>query len=57
MKKPITVGKALCVECKKDAKIYYNGSWYCSIKSDIGTFNMSGYCKNTNTVIDKKGKH
>ena len=50
------VGPAVCCECGEDAKINDSGKWYCAIKSELGIFNIRGYCKKANTVTDKKGK-
>jgi hypothetical protein len=43
----IKAGKALCHKCKQPAKLYYEKKWWCSVESDMGTFNMKGHCKNT----------
>jgi transposase len=37
---------AKCNVCKKTAKIWYQGKWWCSIVEDFGQFNLKGYCKN-----------
>lgn len=38
------VGPAVCCECGSDAKINHGGKWYCGIESDMGVFNISGFC-------------
>jgi hypothetical protein len=38
------VGPAVCCKCGEDAKINHGGKWYCSIESDMGVFNIKGYC-------------
>ena len=38
------VGPANCCKCGGDAKINHGGDWYCSIESDMGVFNIKGYC-------------
>ena len=45
------VGPAVCCECGKDAKINQGGKWYCSIESDMGVMNISGFC-----IKKRKGK-
>ena len=35
----------LCSVCNKYACYYDGKKWWCSIQSDMGTFNMKGYCK------------
>ena len=42
----IKVGKAVCHKCKQNAKLYHAKKWWCSVESDMGTFNIKGYCKN-----------
>lgn len=37
---------AKCNVCKKTAKIWYQGKWWCSVVEDFGQFNLKGYCKN-----------
>ena len=43
--KPIKINNPVCNVCKKPAKINSDGNWWCSVKSDLGEFNMSGFCK------------
>tara|TARA_R100001480_G_scaffold78207_1_gene87977 strand:+ start:282 stop:476 length:195 start_codon:yes stop_codon:yes gene_type:complete len=53
------VGPAVCCVCGEDAKINHGGKWYCSIESDMGVFNIKGFCaternaKKSNTVTKK----
>lgn len=37
---------AKCNVCKKTAKIWYQGKWWCSVVEDFGQFNLKGHCKN-----------
>ena len=39
------VGPAVCCVCGKDAKINDSGKWYCGMESEMGIFNIKGYCK------------
>ena len=39
------VGPAVCCKCGADAKINHGGKWYCSIQSDMGVFNIKGFCR------------
>lgn len=48
------VGKAICSQCKEQAKLYYNKKWWCAVESSIGTFNMTGYCKKKGKDVSKK---
>jgi len=42
--------KRLCHVCKKYA-CYHDGEvWWCGILSDMGSFNMSGYCKSKKEI-------
>jgi len=45
------VGPAVCCKCGSDAKINHGGKWYCSIESDMGVMNISGYC-----IKERKGQ-
>ncbi len=38
------VGPAVCCECGDDAKINDSGKWYCGMESELGIFNIKGYC-------------
>ena len=40
----LKVGKAICHKCKEPAK-FHNGRWWCGHKSEMGTYNIVGYCK------------
>ena len=40
----LKVGKAICHKCKEPAK-FYQGKWYCGHKTEMGTYNIVGYCK------------
>lgn len=40
----VNPGKAICNECNKEA-FFYNGKWWCAVVSDIGSFNLTGTCK------------
>ena len=42
----INTKKTICCKCSKRARLYYKKKWWCSIESDFGTMNMTGYCKN-----------
>ena len=42
--KVVSPGKAICNECNKEA-FFYNGQWWCAVISDIGSFNLTGTCK------------
>jgi hypothetical protein len=44
IKEDKTVGPAICCKCGSDAKINHGGKWYCGIESDMGVFNISGFC-------------
>ena len=43
--KPIKINNPKCNVCKKNAKINSDGKWWCSIKSEMGEFNLLGFCK------------
>jgi hypothetical protein len=43
--KPIKINNPICNVCKKPAKIYSGGKWWCSVSVDMGEFNSSGFCK------------
>jgi hypothetical protein len=43
--KPIKINNPLCNVCKKPAKIYFDKKWWCKVSSDIGEFNLKGFCK------------
>tara|TARA_R110000822_G_scaffold39297_3_gene108038 strand:+ start:677 stop:844 length:168 start_codon:yes stop_codon:yes gene_type:complete len=36
----------LCSACGDEAKIYYMKKWWCTTHTDLGEFNIKGYCKN-----------
>lgn len=36
----------LCHVCGKYACYHDGKQWWCSIQSDMGIFNMKGYCRN-----------
>jgi len=38
-------GKAVCNQCKQDA-FFFNGKWWCAVLSKMGSFNLTGTCKN-----------
>ena len=40
----LKVGKAICHKCGDSAK-FYQGKWWCGYKSEMGTYNIVGYCK------------
>jgi len=40
----LKVGKAICHKCGDPAK-FHNGKWWCGYKSEMGTYNIVGYCK------------
>ena len=42
----VKIGKAVCHKCKQDAKFYCRGKWYCAYTTEMGNFNLVGYCKN-----------
>jgi hypothetical protein len=48
----IKVGKALCQTISANntlnfIKQHAKKKWWCAVESDMGTFNIKGYCKNT----------
>jgi hypothetical protein len=43
--KPIKINNPVCSVCKKPAKIYSDNKWWCSVGSDMGEFNLLGFCK------------
>ena len=40
----LKVGKAICHKCGDSAK-FHNGKWWCGYRSEMGTYNIVGYCK------------
>ena len=51
IKEDTKVGPASCCKCGSDAKINHGGKWYCSIESEMGVFNIKGFC-----IKERKGK-
>lgn len=39
---------AKCNVCKKTAKLWHKGKWWCGIKQGFGEFNMKGVCDERN---------
>lgn len=35
----------VCNKCKEPAKIWYNNKWWCALDTNLGEFNVIGYCK------------
>ena len=51
------VGPANCCKCGSDAKINHGGEWYCGLESDMGVFNIKGFCiKERKNKNDKEKK-
>ena len=44
--KPIKIpSNPVCHSCKKKARIYSDGKWWCCLNTEMGEFNSSGFCK------------
>lgn len=44
--KPIKIpSNPVCHLCKKKAKIYSDGKWWCCLNAEMGEFNSKGFCK------------
>jgi|TARA_R100001460_G_scaffold28050_5_gene56284 hypothetical protein len=44
IKEDSKLGPAVCCKCGADAKINDGGKWYCGMESEMGVFNIRGYC-------------
>jgi len=42
----LKIGKAICHKCGDSAKFNCGGKWYCAYTTEMGNFNLVGYCKN-----------
>lgn len=47
--------KRLCNKCKEQGLIWYQNKWWCAQYSEMGNFNMKGYCQHE-TTIDNNAK-
>lgn len=44
--KPIKIpSNPVCHSCKKKARIYSDGKWWCCLNTEMGEFNSKGFCK------------
>lgn len=44
--KPIKIpSNPVCHSCRKKARIYSDGKWWCCLNTEMGEFNSSGFCK------------
>jgi DNA polymerase I-like protein with 3'-5' exonuclease and polymerase domains len=41
----------VCHKCKQHAKLYYKKKWWCSVESDMGTFNIKGIVKTKRIIV------
>jgi molybdenum cofactor biosynthesis enzyme MoaA len=47
--KPIQLPKnPTCNVCNKKARIYSDGKWWCCLNTEMGEFNLLGFCKEKN---------
>jgi len=49
----LKVGKAICHKCG-DTAHFHQKVWWCGYRSEMGTYNIVGYCKKEEEKNDKR---